>query len=48
MHIKGCSIFLATNNLFVITNYKGVDPETQNFGGVPPSKTITGGISLNF
>jgi len=25
-----------------------VDPETQNFGGLPPAKTIVGGLSLNF
>ena len=46
--MQGCSIFLYAQNLFVITNYKGIDPETQNFGGLPPAKTITGGLSFNF
>jgi len=46
--IHGCSIFIHMNNLFVITKYKGLDPETQNFGGMPPSKTIIGGLSFNF
>jgi len=46
--MQNCSIFIYTNNLFVITNYKGLDPETQNFGGMPPNKVITGGISFNF
>jgi hypothetical protein len=46
--IQGCSLFFHTNNLFVITKYKGLDPETQNFGGLPPVKTIVGGINLNF
>lgn len=41
-------IRLTAQNLFTITNYKGVDPETQNFGGMPPAKIITGGINLNF
>jgi TonB-linked SusC/RagA family outer membrane protein len=45
--IQGCNLFFHTNNLFVITNYKGLDPETQNFGGLPPVKTIVGGINLN-
>lgn len=48
VHLSGCSLFLHTNNLFVITRYKGIDPETQNFGGLPPTKTMVGGISFNF
>jgi TonB-linked SusC/RagA family outer membrane protein len=46
--LHGCSIFFHTNNLFILTKYKGLDPETQNFGGLPPTKTIVGGISLSF
>lgn len=46
--VKNCSLFIFTNNIFVITKYRGLDPETQNFGGMPPIKTITGGISFNF
>jgi TonB-linked SusC/RagA family outer membrane protein len=46
--VKGCSLFANAHNLFVLTNYKGLDPETQNFGGMPPSKTIVGGININF
>lgn len=45
--IAGCAIFLQTNNLFVITRYKGADPETQSFGGMPPNKKIVGGINFN-
>jgi TonB-linked SusC/RagA family outer membrane protein len=46
--IQGCNLFIHANNLFVITKYKGVDPETRNFGGLPPTRTITGGLSFNF
>jgi TonB-linked SusC/RagA family outer membrane protein len=46
--LQRCSFFFRTNNLFVITKYKGVDPETQNFGGLPPTKTIVGGIDFIF
>jgi TonB-linked SusC/RagA family outer membrane protein len=46
--IQGCSLFFHTNNLFIITKYKGLDPETQNFGGLPPVKEIVGGINFNF
>jgi TonB-linked SusC/RagA family outer membrane protein len=35
-------------NLFTITKYKGIDPETQNFGGMPPAKIIIAGINFNF
>jgi len=45
---QGCSIFLHASNLFVLTKYKGLDPETQNFGALPPIKTILAGIVLNF
>jgi TonB-linked SusC/RagA family outer membrane protein len=46
--IGACSFFFHTNNLFIITKYKGLDPETQNFGGLPPTKVMVGGISFNF
>lgn len=46
--MQSCSLFFHTNNLFIITKYKGLDPETQNFGGMPPSKILAGGISFNF
>jgi TonB-linked SusC/RagA family outer membrane protein len=35
-------------NIMTITKYKGIDPETQNFGGMPPAKVITAGINFNF
>jgi len=44
--LENCRVFLHAQNLFVITKYKGVDPETQNFGGMPPLKTFTGGIQI--
>lgn len=46
--LNSFNIFINTQNLFVLTSYKGLDPETQNFGGMPPSKVITGGININF
>jgi TonB-linked SusC/RagA family outer membrane protein len=41
-------LLINAQNIFTITKYKGIDPETQNFGGMPPSKVVTGGISFNF
>jgi TonB-linked SusC/RagA family outer membrane protein len=46
--MQNCSLFFHTNNLLLITKYKGIDPETQNFGGLPPAKTLVGGLSFNF
>ncbi|MDO6433879.1 SusC/RagA family TonB-linked outer membrane protein [Flavitalea sp. BT771] len=46
--MEGCTFFIHTNNLFVITKYKGLDPDTQVFGSMPPSKTLVGGITFNF
>jgi TonB-linked SusC/RagA family outer membrane protein len=48
VRIQNCSLFFHTNNLFVITKYKGLDPETQNFGHLPPIKTIVGGVNFDF
>jgi TonB-linked SusC/RagA family outer membrane protein len=42
------AIFVRGENLFVITPYKGMDPETQNFGGLQPAKVFTAGISCTF
>lgn len=42
------SIFLHTNNIFTITKYKGLDPETLNWGGMPPVKTLVVGLNFNF
>ena len=46
--LQTCSIFFHTNNLLIITKYKGLDPETQNFGGLPPLRIVVGGINFNF
>ena len=46
--MTACSFFMNANNLFTITGYKGIDPETQGFGGVPPVRTIVGGLSITF
>lgn len=36
--VKDCGIGINAQNIFTITRYKGLDPETQNFGGMPPVK----------
>ncbi|HEY0176485.1 MAG TPA: SusC/RagA family TonB-linked outer membrane protein, partial [Pedobacter sp.] len=46
--VKNCSLNMNAQNLFVLTRYKGLDPEVQNFGGMPPVRTITGGLTCSF
>jgi TonB-linked SusC/RagA family outer membrane protein len=41
-------LYITAQNLFVITNYVGADPENQSLFILPPLKTITGGIQFNF
>ena len=46
--LKGCRIYFKGENLLLITNYKGSDPEIQNFGALPIPKIMTAGFSCNF
>jgi TonB-linked SusC/RagA family outer membrane protein len=46
--MKTLRFFVQGQNIFVFTRYKGIDPETQNFGGMPPAKILTGGLYCSF
>lgn len=46
VHLKNCRIYLQGQNLFIITNYPGWDPETQSVTSIPPLRVITAGINL--
>ena len=41
-------LYINAGNLLTITNYKGNDPETQDFYGVPPLRTIAIGCQFVF
>jgi hypothetical protein len=45
---SACTIRMNAQNIFVITGYKGIDPETQNFGGMPPARIYTENIIFSF
>ncbi len=55
--IKGIRLYVSGNNLFVITKYRGLDPEI-NIGGLTPgidnnnfypkTRTYIFGVSANF
>lgn len=40
-------IFVNGQNLWTVTNYEGLDPETQGFS-LPPLRTVSSGIQLTF
>ncbi|NLR68902.1 SusC/RagA family TonB-linked outer membrane protein [Chitinophaga varians] len=43
--LKSGKVFVQGQNLVTITNFLG-DPETQSLYGIPPLKTIAGGLSI--
>ena len=43
-----CSIYLQGQNLFVITKYKGPDPEQRFVQSLPPLRYFTLGLNLSF
>src|SRR5260221_4528350 len=45
--LKSCRFFLHAENLLLFTNYKGLDPDTPQFGRMPPAKTYVGGIQIS-
>lgn len=46
--VRSLGLSVSSNNLFVLTAYKGLDPEITTFGGQPPVRTITAGINATF
>ncbi|HLX55077.1 MAG TPA: hypothetical protein VKR58_14120, partial [Aquella sp.] len=47
MHLQACKIYIHGQNLFTITNYKGLDPENQSLTAMPPLKVIVFGFQLS-
>jgi len=47
MHLENCRFFVNAQNLFTITHYDGIDPETQSIGS-PTKKVIAGGFQVMF
>jgi TonB-linked SusC/RagA family outer membrane protein len=46
--MKSFNLYVRATNLFVFTKYKGIDPETQNFGSLPPEKYFTFGATFTY
>lgn len=46
LHSQKCSMFIQAQNLFTVTGYKGLDPETQSF--LPPIRVVSFGLDITF
>jgi len=46
-HLQNARLYLQCQNLFTITNYKGLDPETPGLN-LPPLRMITAGFQVTF
>ncbi len=44
VHLQNCRVYTSGQNLLTITKYKGLDPESQGTGNLPPLRVITVGI----
>jgi TonB-dependent starch-binding outer membrane protein SusC len=47
-HLSQGRFFLQAQNLFVLTRYRGADPEVQNTNLLQPLRTLAAGFSLTF
>lgn len=55
INLEGVRIFFTAENLFLLTNYSGIDPETvdptsgyDNFSNYPLARKLTLGLTVNF
>jgi TonB-dependent starch-binding outer membrane protein SusC len=46
MIMQRANVYIQCQNLLTITSYKGLDPENQNIGSVPPLRIISFGIQV--
>lgn len=46
--VSGASIFFEAQNLFIITDYTGIDPEFDDVGAYPNQRSYTLGVSMTF
>jgi len=46
LHLENCKLYMQGQNLFTITKYDGLDPETKSLGSLPPLRMITFGVKI--
>ncbi|WP_316834943.1 SusC/RagA family TonB-linked outer membrane protein [Pedobacter nutrimenti] len=45
-HLQNCSLFVQGQNLWTLTNYKDLDPETKSSTTLPPLRVVTIGLKV--
>jgi len=48
LKLSNAQIFVQAQNLWTITRYKGLDPESQSTNALPPLLTVAAGIKITF
>ena len=48
LKLQNLRIFVQGQNLLTITDYEGLDPETQTSNSLPPLRVLTGGFNVKF
>jgi TonB-linked SusC/RagA family outer membrane protein len=48
MHLQNLRVYFQGQNLWTFTKYKGLDPETQSMGSLPPLRVLTAGVNITF
>lgn len=46
LHLNNLNVFILGQNLWTLTNYKGLDPETKSSSSLPPLRVITMGLKV--
>jgi TonB-linked SusC/RagA family outer membrane protein len=46
--LQSCRLYVECQNLFTVTKYKGLDPETLSFSTLPPLRVLTAGLQVKF
>lgn len=46
--MSACKVFIQGENIFTLTKYDGIDPETQSITTIPSPRILTIGVSGNF
>jgi TonB-linked SusC/RagA family outer membrane protein len=47
LHLQDSRVYIQAQNLFTLTNYKGLDPETQSRAAVPPLRMLSAGLKIS-
>ncbi|WP_170117457.1 SusC/RagA family TonB-linked outer membrane protein [Chitinophaga ginsengisoli] len=47
LHLHDSRLYIQAQNLFTLTNYKGLNPETQSRTAIPPLRVLSAGLKIS-